>query len=243
MPTLIASAKAKIVYLNIPKSGCTSFKNWLYWLDYGTYLEDPMSVHRLQESLFLIYDDKPEAFQSRLPDYTFTFVRHPLRRSYATFNDKIAHSDAPYFKRMRRVFSERYNVRLNPGKGLFGFLGDAKERERKWHRDGFLKFLHFVEDTKVGRIDVDYDWHWAEQTYVLENARPIRSPDFIGKLENMAEDFPAVAAQAGVPAESLRHLNEGARLGPSYDEIVDDEVRELGATVYANDFRELGYKP
>lgn len=244
MPTLIASAKARIVYLNIPKSGCTSFKNWLYWIDYGTYLDDPMAVHRLQESLFLVYDDNPRGFEERLPDYTFTFVRHPLRRAYATFNDKIAHSEAPYFKRFRKAFSKHYGVRLDGrGYGLLDILRSPEDRARRWHQDTFVKFLHFVEDTRTGRIDVPYDWHWAEQTHVLDNARPIRVPDFIGKLENMDKEFPTVAAHAGVDAGTLRHLNEGARLGPRYEDVVNDQIRELGAQVYANDFKQFGYEP
>lgn len=241
MPTLIASAKSKIVYLNMPKAGCTSFKNWLHWIDYGTYLDDPMSIHRVQEGLFLVYDRSPEKFQERLADFTFTFVRHPLRRAYATFNDKIAHVTGPYYRRASKLFSQRYGIHVYDSTNPLDLVGRMQSRSVKWHRNAFLKFLSFVEDTKAGLVDFDYDWHWAEQMHVLDNARPVRNPDFIGKLEHTDVDFPIVAAHAGVPADSLRRLNESTKLGPSYDEVVDDAIRELGAKVYARDFREFGY--
>jgi hypothetical protein len=232
MTSLIASAKAPIVYLNMPKAACTSFKNWLYWLDYGHLPDDPLSLYGAK--VFIRYGD--ERFTPRMTDFTFTFVRHPLRRAYATFNDKIAHSNESYFKPAQVFFAQNYNVAF----GKPWFRGGRRGSIR-WYRQSFLKFLQFVEDTKTGKANFNYDWHWAEQTHILKEAATIRSPDFIGKLENVAVDFPPIAERAGVGGDTLPHVNEGKKIAPSYQDVVDDEILELGAKIYANDFEKLGY--
>jgi hypothetical protein len=235
MPTLIASAKAPIVYLNIPKSGCTSFKNWFYWLDYGKLPDNPISIHETQAENFVVNDD--ERFKERLGDFTFTFVRHPIRRAYATFNDKIAHHQGgAYFKPAQAFFAKNYGVKFR-----FPWYWRGRRGSVFWYRRSFLKFLQFVEDTKTGKVDFRYDWHWAEQTYLLEESASVRAPDFVGKLENLANDFPPIAARAGVSADTLPHVNEGSRIAPSYDQVVNDRILEMGAKVYANDFAQLGY--
>ena len=234
MQSLIASAKAPIVYLNMPKSGCTSFKNWLYWLDHGRLPDDPLSVHQTGSNDFIRYGD--DRFTPRLTDFTFTFVRHPLRRAYATFNDKFAHLDGGYFKKAQRYFAQNYDVHFGPTWFRGGRRGSVD-----WYRRSFVKFLRFVEDTKTRKADFAYDWHWAEQTHILKVAAAIRTPDFIGKLENVAVDFPPIAERAGVSADTLPRVNEGKKIAPPYQDVVNDEILELGAKVYANDFEKLGY--
>jgi hypothetical protein len=235
MPALIASAKAPLVYLNMPKAGCTSFKNWFYWLDYGRLPDDPISIHRTQSTDFLMYG--ADRFNERMSDFTFTFVRHPLRRSYATFNDKFAHLDGGYFQKARRFFAQNYDVTFGPTWFRGGRRGSVN-----WYRQSFVKFLRFVEDTKTGKADVPYDWHWAEQTHILKVAAAVRTPDFIGRLENIAVDFPPIAERAGVAADTLPRVNEGTKVAPPYQDVINDEILELGAKVYANDFEELGYQ-
>ena len=227
---LIASAKTKIVYLNMPKSGCTSIKNWIYWLDYGQWPSDPLSVHWTQSRLFLIYDDHPEKFRGRRADFTFTFVRHPLRRAYATFIDKFAYSNerGPYWKQAQEILRSRHGVKR------------AESVDPAWHSVSFVKFLEFVEETKTGRSSFVYDKHWAEQSRIIAHAARVRKMDFVGKLENLQTDFLGVAARAGVETIPPR-LNERAQVAPSFAEVVNDDIRALGGRIYAKDFAQFGY--
>ena len=41
----------KLLYLNMPKSACTTIKNSLYFMESGVWLEDPLTVHALNEPL------------------------------------------------------------------------------------------------------------------------------------------------------------------------------------------------
>ena len=40
-----AAATAPLVYVNMPKSGCTTIKNLLYRIDSGSFLDDPLTIH------------------------------------------------------------------------------------------------------------------------------------------------------------------------------------------------------
>jgi hypothetical protein len=226
----IAPRSLRIVYLNVPKSGCTTVKNVLHRLDSGAWLDDPLTIHRRKDVL-LRGDRHPEEIARRLgEDPVFTFVRHPLRRAYSCFCEKIHFQSDYSFPEVRKAIAADYGARFE--------AQPSAER----HRENFKAFLRFARDSFEGRNGWRRDPHWCPQSMVLTHARRWRAIDFIGRVERLGEHLELALGLAGAALDvAVPRMNEGPPPPWPYEAMLDGEARALGAELFADDFRSFGY--
>lgn len=226
----LAARSLPILYINMPKSGCTTIKNILQRFDSGSFIADPLTIHK-RKDLLVRPDREAEEIARRLrQDPVFTFVRHPLRRAYSCFNEKV-HFQTPYsFPRVRATIAADYGGRFEA----------APSAER--HRENFKAFLRFSRDSFEGRNGWRRDPHWCPQSMVLQNTRRWRLPDFIGRVERFDEHLKVALGLAGAAYDfEVPRMNEGPPPPWRYEEVIDDEVLALGAAFFADDLRNFGY--
>lgn len=145
--------------------------------------------------------------------YKFSFVRNPWDRAV---------SDWKYFTYQECISFEGYRVELK-SQTLKDYLLCT---------GGYEKYNHLHSPS--GRGD-----HWALQ-YNFINIDGIDCMDFIGKFENLQEDFNKVCDKIGIPRQQLQHVNKTNH--KHYTEYYDDETRAIVAEKYAKDIEYFGYK-
>jgi hypothetical protein len=228
--SFVAAKSLPLLYVNMPKSGCTTIKNILQRFDGGAFIADPLTIHRRRD-LLVRGDDEPDEIGRRLRrDPVFTFVRHPLKRAYSCFNEKV-HFQTPYsFLRVRAAVRSDYGARFE------------RAPSADLHRENFKAFLRFSADSHAGRNGWRRDPHWCPQIMMLQNARRWREIDFIGRIERFDADLKIALGLAGVALDiEVPRMNEGPAAPWPYEAMLDDEVRALGAALFADDLRFFGY--
>jgi hypothetical protein len=226
----LAAKAVPILYLNMPKSGCTTIKNVMQRLDAGRFIDDPLTIHR-RKDLLVRPEREPEEIVRRLGrDPVFTFVRHPLRRAYSCFCEKV-HFQTPYsFPRVRQTVANDYGARFDaaPSADL--------------HRENFKAYLRFARDSFRARNAWRRDPHWCPQVMVLNNARRWRALDFIGRVEQFDAHLHVAFGLAGIALDfEVPRMNEGPSAPWPYEAMLDDEVRALAEDFLGEDLRTFGY--
>ena len=166
---------------------------------------------------------EPEEIARRLArDPVFTFVRHPLRRAYSCFTEKV-HFQEPYsFPRVRLTVANDYGARFEAQPSV------------DLHRENFKAFLRFSRDSFEGRNEWRRDPHWCPQSMVLQNARRWRALDFIGRVERLDAHLKVALGLAGV-AGRLRRAADERGAAPAL--ALRGDARRRGARARARGLR------
>lgn len=110
-----------------------------------------------------------------------------------------------------------------------------------WNCD-FKTWVKKVNDLNLENPDkwTQLTWHTCFQySHVVDTLGELLV-DFIGRFENLQEDFNFVCDKIGIPRQKLPHKNKSKH--KHYTEYYNDETREIVAEKYAKDIEYFGYK-
>ena len=175
----VVSRKFRYLWICNPKVASRSIAAALLSVDPDTEVVFGKTVSN-------VYAIHPEARNY----YNFAFIRHPFGRALSLYAEM-------------RFFRERFE----------GTHRVLKMKRQRYFNDSFFGLS---EVDSFGDYCTWLNTPWGSDTFAnghflsqhvqirLEDGR---SPDFVGRLENIEEDFERVAAHVGMPAVELPRLN------------------------------------
>ena len=145
--------------------------------------------------------------------FKFTFVRNPWDRISSCYRNKI---------------QKRWKTRPSPSlkqKGLYFENNNLTLKE-------FLILLE-KEDNRF------YNIHWAPQTIIVD----MDKMDFIGRFENLEEDWKYICEKVKIEYTKLPHLLKTKPENKSYrDYYLDQESIDIVSRIYAKEIELFNYK-
>lgn len=66
--------------------------------------------------------------------------------------------------------------------------------------------------------------------------------DFVGRFENIAEDFRSITEKVGLPSLTLKTAEKAAKIVPDYEALYTTKCREIVKELFANELEAFDYK-
>jgi len=104
--------------------------------------------------------------------------------------------------------------------------------ELNYQKATFNEFISKITE----KNNITRDIHWT----LCHNLFPVNDIDFIGRFENLQEDFNTVCDKIGIPQQELPHANKTKH--KHYTEYYNDETKQIVAEKYAKDIELFGYE-
>ena len=139
----------------------------------------------------------------------------------------------------------RFTIVRNPWSRLLSAWKDKVQQQwsdkypeefRHWRIPCFKKYKDKDFNFFVKDIDPNFNSH----TMPLCNLLDFGNVDFIGRFENLQEDFNTICDKIGIARQQLPHKNKTKH--KHYTEYYDDETRSIVAEKFAKDIEYFGYK-
>ncbi len=232
---LLISSKHKFIYLDNPKTGCSSIKASLIELEYRNTIDEfkiptvcdgnnQRLIHNRAEipfqslSAFKQHPD-PLKYLIQQQYYLFSLVRNPYTRLLSAYYNKIV-GNKPLKQQILRLL---YN---NKPQALTTYVSLAE-------------FIQVICSQPVTTLDP----HWGLQSnLILFN---VLQHDFIGKFENYAQDYVTIFTRLcnTQPIPKLRHRNSNNKnlYTTPITELITPRLQAAIYKQYQVDFENFGY--
>ena len=206
------SHKHKFIFIAVPKTGSVSIRNILD--EYSDIRYDNFNNKNPHAT---IWDVKKELFVNDTKKFNsyfkFAFVRNPWARMASWYEFMC--------KQVHKTESQKYD-----------FVETHYDTYKNISLMGFNRFIKFLYE-KNKSYYLGYSRYYED-----ENGNNLL--DFIGKVENLQEDFDIICDKIGIPKQQLPHKNKSKH--KHYTEYYDDKTREIVAEKYAKDIEYFGYE-
>ncbi|MGH3358229.1 MAG: sulfotransferase family 2 domain-containing protein [Nocardioidaceae bacterium] len=228
--------RRRILYVPMPKSGCTSMLWTLsqvagcapeqFHRSVSGQVTPSMTIHDLDrwrdKYKWAELTGSEQADIAADPEWLrFTTVRNPATRLWSAWQSKLLLREPDY---AAAYGTERWFPRRPD---------DALELV-----DAFRTFVHALNVEPDVRPS---DAHWAPQTRVLDTAPPLTH---IGRIENIDETVDLLRLHIGGRAASrVRVARENGGLLPYSPALYDAETAQIVNDVFAEDLDRFGYPP
>ena len=222
--------KEKIIYVHINKTAGSS-------IEIAFDNQQPPKQHLAFRHYCEKYDTKKY--------FTFSFVRNPWDRMVSWHlwlnRQKFWYDGMPKFDGMVGIPEKGVNFGGHPSVNESWYLPLKKDFKT------FLKKIETSKNVNISKKDnlSEENYHegrWvASQTEWLKNTRGRVSLDFIGRFENLQEDFDSICDKIG---KKKIKLLEAKKLNkrPHYSSFYDDESISIIERLYKDDIKRFNYE-
>lgn len=160
--------------------------------------------------------------------------KNPSKHATAIeYRNKFGDKFLEYFK---------FTIVRNPWDWLVSRYFWCKD-DRRYHkhvRSDFKNFMHSIgEEADIARVKI-LNRTLIPQHYRILDESENQIVDFVGRFENLQEDFNISCDRIGIPHRKLPHKFKTKH--KHYTEYYDDETREIVAEKYAKDIEYFGYE-
>lgn len=174
----------------------------------------------------------------------FTVIRNPYDRIVSAYHNAIS---GPGHDRIIRVLKDRINKETT----FKEFLDIVLEFRKDYKKLGLSKKnnIHTIpwydksRNPEENRLSYEVYWilsHTESLTDSIEYYTPINELDFIGRFENLSEDYTTIKELVGVNKD-LPHINKSSRES-GYKQYYDDEIFDIVTDMYKKDLENFDYK-
>ena len=235
---VVVPASFRWAYILNGKCATSSTLRFLFEMEFGvpltvalqddTDLNPDTVAHRLHRASVLRKLAELQRGAEVLPGaLRLSTVRHPATRALSAFFYLCTTQDRAH------PFMAEDRIRMN---AIVGFDWTADSRTAP----GFVKFLRYIDHGLRHNQHMQVNPHWRPQ---VTNTRPDAfQPDLIGKVEDLASFYRAVAARLDRPLPpGWREPHTNAQPPRDVTAFDTPESCTLIARIYADDFAAFGY--
>lgn len=231
---ILISSKHKFIYLDNPKTGCSSIKASLIELEYRNTVNavkiptvcdgnNQRLIHNRAEIPFqslsaFKQDSDPLRYLLQQQYYLFSLVRNPYTRLLSAYYNKIMGNKSPKRKILRLLYTKPQDITTHVS---------------------LTEFIQVICSQPVTELDP----HWGLQSNLI--LFDLLQHDFIGRFETYAQDYATIfshlSGTESIP--KLRHRNSRVTNLPvtPIDKLITPTLQAAIYQQYQADFENFGY--